>query len=34
VGYESISYFNKLFKQLVGDTPSEFKKRYALKTRE
>lgn len=28
VGYESISYFSKLFKQLTGETPSAFKKRY------
>lgn len=34
VGYESISYFNKLFKQLVGETPSAFKKRYTPKTKE
>ncbi|MFV8343707.1 AraC family transcriptional regulator [Flavobacterium sp. XS2P39] len=27
VGFESISYFNKLFKSLVGETPSSFKKR-------
>jgi AraC-like DNA-binding protein len=28
VGYNSISYFNKLFKRQVGETPSAFKKRY------
>ncbi|MCW3161286.1 AraC family transcriptional regulator [Chryseobacterium oryctis] len=28
VGFESLSYFNKLFKQHLGQTPSEFKKRY------
>jgi AraC-like DNA-binding protein len=27
VGFESLSYFNKLFKSLVGETPSSFKKR-------
>lgn len=26
VGFESMSYFNKLFKSLVGETPSAFKK--------
>ena len=34
VGYESISYFNKLFKQLVGETPSAFKQRYSTKSKE
>ena len=28
VGFESLSYFNKLFKKIVGENPSEFKKRY------
>ncbi|MHB1921135.1 MAG: AraC family transcriptional regulator [Chitinophagaceae bacterium] len=28
VGFASLSYFNKLFKKLVGENPSEFKKRY------
>src|SRR5690606_11519728 len=28
VGYESVSYFNKLFKKLVGETPTSFKTRY------
>jgi len=28
VGFESLSYFNKLFKKVVGENPSEFKKRY------
>lgn len=28
VGFDSISYFNKLFKILVGETPTEFKKRH------
>ncbi|CAA7392540.1 MULTISPECIES: AraC family transcriptional regulator [Chryseobacterium] len=32
VGYESISYFNKLFKNLVEETPSDFKKKYSKKT--
>lgn len=34
IGYESISYFNKLFKQLVGETPSAFKKRHITKAKE
>ena len=28
VGFENISYFNKLFKKIVGENPSAFKKRY------
>jgi AraC-like DNA-binding protein len=28
VGFESLSYFNKLFKKIVGANPSEFKKTY------
>ncbi|AZA82694.1 AraC family transcriptional regulator [Chryseobacterium lactis] len=28
VGFESLSYFNKLFKQHTGETPSEFKKKH------
>jgi AraC-like DNA-binding protein len=28
VGYESLSYFNKLFKKIAGENPSDFKKRY------
>lgn len=28
VGFESLSYFNKLFKQHVGEKPSEFRKRH------
>ncbi len=28
VGFESLSYFNKLFKRLTGENPSAFKKRY------
>ena len=29
VGFESLSYFNKLFKKLTGENPSAFKKRNA-----
>lgn len=28
VGFESLSYFNKLFKRITGENPSTFKKRY------
>ncbi|MCF2444507.1 AraC family transcriptional regulator [Dyadobacter sp. CY345] len=28
VGFESLSYFNKLFRKIEGENPSEFKKRY------
>lgn len=28
-GFESLSYFNKLFKRITGENPSSFKKRYA-----
>ena len=28
VGFDSVSYFNKLFKKIVGENPSGFKKRY------
>jgi AraC-like DNA-binding protein len=28
VGFESVSYFNKLFKRLVGETPGAFKRRH------
>jgi AraC-like DNA-binding protein len=28
VGFESLSYFNKLFKSVVGENPTAFKKRY------
>lgn len=28
VGFESLSYFNKLFKRITGENPSDFKKRY------
>ncbi|MES2645978.1 MAG: AraC family transcriptional regulator [Bacteroidota bacterium] len=27
-GFESLSYFNKLFKKIAGENPSDFKKRY------
>jgi AraC-like DNA-binding protein len=29
VGFESLSYFNKLFKKVVGENPSAFRKRYS-----
>jgi AraC-like DNA-binding protein len=29
VGFESLSYFNKLFKKITGENPSVFKKRYS-----
>jgi AraC-like DNA-binding protein len=32
VGFESMSYFNKLFKSLVGETPSSFKKTILFAT--
>ncbi|MEP6595303.1 MAG: AraC family transcriptional regulator [Ginsengibacter sp.] len=28
VGFESLSYFNKLFKKIAGQNPSDFKRRY------
>ncbi|TAL43644.1 MAG: AraC family transcriptional regulator, partial [Chitinophagaceae bacterium] len=28
VGFESLSYFNKLFKKITGENPSGFRKRY------
>jgi AraC-like DNA-binding protein len=28
VGIDSLSYFNKLFKEIAGENPSEFKRRY------
>ncbi len=28
-GFESLSYFNKLFKKITGENPSAFKKRYS-----
>jgi len=28
VGFESLSYFNKLFRKIGGENPSAFKKRY------
>jgi YesN/AraC family two-component response regulator len=30
VGFESLSYFNKLFKTLTGENPSAFKKKHKL----
>jgi len=27
VGFESLSYFNKLFKKITGENPSAFRKR-------
>ncbi len=32
VGFESISYFNKLFNKIVGENPSAFKKNWSLHT--
>jgi len=30
IGFDSISYFNKLFKQITGENPSDFRRsRYA-----
>ncbi len=31
VGFESLSYFNKLFKKVTGENPTDFKKRYKQK---
>lgn len=31
VGFESLSYFNKLFRKIEGENPSSFKKRYLSK---
>lgn len=31
VGFESISYFNKLFKNYMGETPTAFKKKHLNK---
>jgi len=28
VGFESLSYFNKLFNKTVGENPSDFKKNW------
>jgi AraC-like DNA-binding protein len=33
VGFESISYFNKLFNRIVGENPSAFKKNWELNNR-
>lgn len=30
VGFSSLSYFNKLFKRITGENPSDFKKRYLI----
>jgi AraC-like DNA-binding protein len=32
VGFESLSYFNKLFKRLTGINPSAFRKKHSVKT--
>lgn len=32
IGFESISYFNKLFKQIVGENPSDFRRSWDNKT--
>ena len=32
VGFESLSYFNKLFKKITGENPSVFKKRYVQRS--
>ena len=29
LGFESLSYFNKLFKKITGENPSAFKKEYS-----
>lgn len=31
IGFESISYFNKLFKQIVGENPSDFRRSWESK---
>ena len=28
VGFDNLSYFNKIFRKIVGEIPSYFKKRY------
>lgn len=33
VGFESLSYFNKLFNKIVGQNPSDYKKRWLGKER-
>ncbi|MFZ9473178.1 MAG: helix-turn-helix domain-containing protein [Sediminibacterium sp.] len=30
VGFESLSYFNKIFKKITGENPSTFRKRKGL----
>ena len=32
VGFESLSYFNKLFNRLTGENPSAFKRKHSLRT--
>jgi AraC-like DNA-binding protein len=32
VGFESLSYFNKLFKRITGMNPSAFRRKYSVKT--
>ncbi|MBW8523286.1 AraC family transcriptional regulator [Chryseobacterium chendengshani] len=34
VGFESLSYFNKLFKNYIGETPTAFKKKHLNKVKE
>ena len=30
LGYDNISYFNKIFKSFTGETPLEYKKRFSV----
>lgn len=34
IGFESLSYFNKLFKKIVGENPSDFKRKWVDKGKE
>lgn len=34
IGFESLSYFNKLFKKIVGENPSDFKRKWVSKGKE
>ena len=34
IGFESLSYFNKLFKKIVGENPSDFKRKWISKDKE
>jgi AraC-like DNA-binding protein len=34
IGIESLSYFNKLFKKIVGENPSDFKRKWVSKGKE